>query len=211
MMTTIRISAFACALIAVALCAPALAQNDMVIYRCVDAKGAVTLQNDVPCPKESQQTVRKLDALQPLPILPATAAPTLQTPAAPAARPAVAVPDATPAAPAPVLVRQPPPPVFQCRSWDERDYLSDIGEPPPTCTPVRSVGIDGSTILAAGQTCEMRQDTCTPVADDALCATWKKRMDEAEFRWKFSGSGNDERKAEFERIARVYRGSTCLR
>lgn len=187
----------------------ASAQNNMTIYRCVDAKGAITLQNDVPCPKGSQQTARKIDALQPLQTLPATAAPPLAAAApAAAARPAPAMPQPADAEP---IVRVAPQPLYACRTWDERDYLSDIAEPPSRCVPVDSVGIGGSLELAAGQTCEMRQDMCSQVSEEALCNTWKKRVDEAEFRWKFAGSRDDERKAEFERFANIYRNSTCIR
>jgi hypothetical protein len=190
------------ALIALALCSSAHAQNNITIYRCVDAIGAVTLQNDVPCPKGSQQTVRKVGVLPTLPAPPATV---VKPPAAaPASPPA---PAAMPA-PAPVA-RIPPPALFQCRTWDERDYLGDTAEPPATCAPVQSIGIDGSAELAAGSSCEMRQDICVPVPAEQLCASWKKRVDEAEFRWKVGGGRNDERQAEFDRLSKIYRESTC--
>jgi len=209
-MTPNRIPALAGALLAAALCLPAHAQNDMTIYRCVDPSGAITLQNDVPCPKGSQQSVRKVGVL---PTMPSP----LAAPPAPAAKPAppptpsaVAVaPTVPPAAPAPV-VRSAPPPLYQCRSWDEREYLGETAEPPATCAPVQAVGIDGSTERAAGTSCEMRQDACSAVPAEQLCTLWKKRVDEAEFRWKFGGGRNDDRKADFDRAARVYRESTCV-
>lgn len=201
-MISIRILALASALIVLMPCAPARAQSDITIYRCVDASGAVTLQNNEPCPKGSQQTVRKIGVL---PTLPAPPAMIVKPPAAtPAPQPA------PPAAPVPV-VHTAPPALFQCRTWDERDYLGDSAEPPATCAPVQSVGIDGSTELAAGTTCEMRQDTCVEVPAEQLCASWKKRVDEAEFRWKIGGGRNDDRKAEFDRLSMVYRESTCVR
>ena len=205
-----RIAALASALIVSALCPHARAQSDITIYRCVDASGAVTLQNDVPCPKGSQQTVRKIGVL---PTIPAPPAPVVKPPAAAPA------PQSTPPAPPPVpatpfpepLARTAPPALYQCRTWDERDYLGDTAEPPATCAPVQSIGIDGSSELAAGTTCEMRQDSCVAVPAEQLCASWKKRVDEAEFRWKVGGGRNDDRKAEFDRLSKVYRESSCLR
>lgn len=191
------------ALTALALPSTARAQSDITIYRCVDAIGAVTLQNDVPCPKGSQQTLRKVGVLPTLPAPPATV---IKPQAAASAPPPV------PATPAPEpLARNAPPPLYQCRTWDERDYLGDTAEPPATCAPVQSIGIDGSTELAAGTTCEMRQDSCVAVPAEQLCVSWKKRVDEAEFRWKVGGGRNDDRKAEFDRLSKVYRESSCLR
>ncbi|MFZ2752165.1 MAG: hypothetical protein WAZ48_01850 [Lysobacteraceae bacterium] len=205
-MRSIRIAALAgalaSALTALALCSPARAQSDITIYRCVDAIGAITLQNDVPCPKGSQQTLRKVGVLPTLPVPPtATIKPQAAAPTPPPV-PATPVPEP--------LARTAPPALFQCRTWDERDYLGDSAEPPATCAPVQSVGIDGSTELAAGTTCEMRQDTCVAVPAEQLCVSWKKRVDEAEFRWKIGGGRNDDRKAEFDRLSKVYRESTCV-
>ena len=187
------------------LCAHA--QTRMKIYRCVDASGAVTLQNDVACPKGSQQSMRNIGVLPTMPASPAAAKPSAAAPTAPATVPVSPQPALQPPPPA---VRSAPQALFQCRTWDERDYLGDTAEPAFNCMPVTSVGIDGSSQLAAGQTCEMRQDTCVAVPAEQLCATWKKRVDEAEFRWKFGGGRNDDRKAEFDRIAKVYRESTCV-
>lgn len=207
-MMSIQTSPFRAFTLALALSAAALcahAQTSMKIYRCVDASGAVTLQNDVACPKGSQQSVRNIGVLPTMPTAPAAA-----KPAAPAVTTPAAVSIAPQPAPVSSAVRSAPQPLFQCRTWDDRDYLGDTAEPASSCVPVTSVGIDGSSALAAGQTCEMRQDTCVAVPVEQLCATWKKRVDEAEFRWKFGGGRNDERKAEFERLAKVYRDSTCV-
>lgn len=194
------------ALLALAVAASGgVAQNEIVIYRCVDAAGAVTLQNDVPCPKGSQQTVRRV---APLPVR--APPPTVVVPAVPAAPPAAAPAPAV-ADVAPPVVRSAPPPLFRCRTWDDRDYLGDSGEPPATCVPLQTVGIDGSPSLAAGSACEMRRDACEPVPAEQLCTAWKKRVDEAEFRWKFGGGRDDARKAEFERVAAIHRASDCVR
>ncbi len=200
--------ASALALLALAGWTPlAAAQNEIVIYRCVDAAGAVTLQNDVPCPKGSQQTVRRV---APLPVRPSSPPTVVVPPVAAPAPPPAQAPVAL-AEPPPPAARSAPPPLFRCRTWDDRDYLGDSGEPPATCVPLQTVGIDGSVSLAAGSACEMRRDVCEPVPAEQLCTAWKKRVDEAEFRWKFGGGRDDARKAEFERAAAIYRGSDCVR
>lgn len=205
MTSSIRTAALAGVLLALALCPTARAQNsDITIYRCVDASGAVTLQNNVACPKGSQQTVRRIGVLPTLLAPPAAIKPTASPAAVPHAAPLALPP------PVPAAARTPPPPLFQCRTWDERDYLGDTAEPPASCAPVQSLGIDGSSELAAGSTCEMRQDACVAVPAEQLCALWKKRVDEAEFRWKFGGGRNDDRKAEFDRLSKTYRDSTCV-
>ena len=108
-------------------------------------------------------------------------------------------------------MRTAPPPLFHCRSWDDRDYLGDTAEPPAACVPVQAMGIDGTTASAAGTSCEMRRDVCTAILADKLCTVWKKRVDEAEFRWKFGGGRDEDRKVEFDRLSKTYRDSTCLR
>jgi hypothetical protein len=182
----------------------------MVIYRCTDPAGNVTLQNDRPCPKGHTQQIRDVTTLPPLPAGSA--------PIKPAATPPPARTAATPPPPAPAQAPtaaatppQAPPALFQCRSWDDREYLGDSAEPPANCKPLETVGIDGTSNLAAGSACEMRRDACTAIPAEQLCSTWKRRVDEAEFRWKFAGSNNDERKTEYERLANTYRESTCVR
>lgn len=178
--------------------APAPA-GSMTIYRCTAADGTVSFQNDRRCPPGSAQEVRRM----PIPATP----PPAPAVAAPAPAPAPAAPVAPPT-PVPRAAPQPPPPLFACRSWDERDYFGDVAEPPPTCVPMQTVGIDGSAELAAGRACEMRRDTCAPVPDADLCAAWKRRMEEARFRWRFN-EGDVARKAEYDRVLDLYLGSAC--
>lgn len=200
----------AVALVAASTLPSARAQNEILIYRCVDASGGVTIQNDTPCPKGTQQTVKKIGAVQTMRtpdvmVPPPPKAPPPPAPPKDAAPPAAAAPPPPPPPPAP------PPPLFQCRTWEDRDYLSDTGTPPATCVPVQSRGIDGSIALAAGSTCEMREDACAEVPQAQLCVSWKKRVDEADFRWKLAGARDDERKAEYERVRAIYLGSTCVK
>lgn len=199
-----------------AYAASAIAQSETVIYRCTDPAGNVMLQNDRPCPKGHTQEIRMVGTLptSPSPATAPAAAP--RPPATPAPAPA---PSTQPQAPTAVEIspptvaapKQPPPALYQCKTWDDRDYLGDTEEPASTCAPLQTVGIDGSSDLGAGSACEMRRDQCVAIPADQLCGTWKRRVDEAEFRWKFAGSRNDERKADYERFAKIYRESACAR
>lgn len=195
--------------------APAVAQQT-VIYRCTDAKGAVTMQNDTPCAPGQKQEVRNIG------VLPTAAAPVrkAEARAAPVGPPPGAhfelvrgpVTDPLPASSVPAAERKPPPGLFDCETWDKDRYLSEDGEPAPRCVPLRTVGIDGSAAMAGGEACEMKQDRCTALAGPALCQAWQRRVDEARFRVKFAPAGErDARTAEAARLAQALADSDCAR
>ena len=116
---------------------PAAAQDAVVIYRCTDASGAVTVQNDVACPKGSRQEKRVIETATPAPVVPV--APTAPVPLVAAEAPAgpevPAViesppnPDAIDVPPVPVDQRTPPPPLFACKTWNREEYFSDAATP----------------------------------------------------------------------------------
>lgn len=194
-----------------AYAASAIAQSETVIYRCTDPAGNVMLQNDRPCPKGHTQEIRMVGTL---PISPSPATAPAAAPRPPATPAPTSAPPTQPQAPTTVempALRKPPPALYQCKTWDDRDYLGETEEPTSSCAPLQTVGIDGSPDLGAGSACEMRRDQCVAIPPDQLCRAWKRRVDEAEFRWKFAGSGNDARKAEYERFAKIYRESACVR
>ena len=192
---------------------PASAQQT-VIYRCTDAKGAVTMQNDKPCAPGMRQEVRNVGAL------PTAAAPArkTETEAAPIGPPPGArfelvrgpVSEALPASDVPEAERKPPPVLYQCETWDKDHYLSEVAEPEPRCVPLQTVGIDGSSLYAGGEACEMKRDSCTALSDAALCQAWRRRVDEAQFRMKFAPDDErDGRKAEYDNYARALADSSC--
>lgn len=193
----------------------ALQAQGTVIYRCTDAKGAVTMQNDVPCAKGMKQERRTIGELPSAPPPSGQAAPAAATAPPPAAAFELVVGpqiDALPASAIPQAERKPPPALFQCKTWDEDVYLSENGEPDPECVPLTTVGIGGNANIGAGSACEMRRSVCTAVAADALCQAWVRRVNEAEFRAKFaSADDGDPRKAEFERFAQILADSNCNR
>ena len=192
---------------------PAAHAQSTVIYRCTDAKGAVTLQNDKPCGPGMKQETRNVG------VLPTAPPPIARERTAPAAAPPilgnfelVVGPQTTPLPPAttPAAEREPPPALFQCKTWDEDTYVGDNAEPEARCAPLATTGLDGNPDMAAGEACEMRTDECTPIVDDALCQAWRSRVDEAEFRWKFARTRDgDSRKAEYDRLAKILAESNC--
>ena len=206
----------------------AMAQQAVVLYRCTDARGVVTLQNDTPCPKGQRQEKRVVEAAAtaaPFPVpLPSPPAEIVQMPAAPSraqadqAIPSNAVDTSAPVSPVLPLPaaqtrageRLPPPPLYQCNTVENDSYLSDTPDPKPRCVRVETVGIDGSQQLGAGQACTMVYDQCQRIPDGAACPAWRKRVNEAQAAWTFARADSaDALKAEYERIARVVAETTC--
>lgn len=207
-------------LCALLLPASVVIAQKVVIYRCTDASGALTVQNAVPCPKGSKQDKRVIEAARssvsvprafvstppitaipasPAPGAPATAAPATATAPAVAAEPSIADAD-----------RLPPPVLFECRTYDNGRYLSDDGNPPERCAPLTTTGIGGGSGPAAGESCQMVSDQCQRIADGALCKNWKQRLLEAQSALRFGRRDNRETvQAEVDRVARIVRESTC--
>jgi len=190
----------------------AIAQK-VVMYRCTDAAGALTVQNDVPCPKGSRQERRVIESV------PGIATPRVSVPTQPVARqarPASASSTAPPAdamsAARPAIAdaeRLPPPVLFECRTYDNDRYLSDNGQPPERCAPLTTNGIGGGS-PGAGESCQMVSDQCQRIADGALCENWKRRLLEVQSALRFGRRDNRETaQAEVDRVERVVRESTC--
>lgn len=194
--------------------APALAasaahaKGSVVIYRCTDANGALTVQNDTPCPKSSKQEKRVIQAAQSMPAYRPPPLPKVaKSAAAPAAIPEILKNDG------PVIAdadRLPPPALYQCNTYDNDSYLSEIAEPPPRCVRLQTTGLDGSTDNGAGVACQMVTDQCQRVADGAVCDSWKQRLRETEASWKFARAEDiDANQVEYERVRKIVRESTC--
>lgn len=190
--------------------------TDLVIYRCTDAFGQVTVQNDTPCPRGSQQERRTVTAVQSMPAYraPPVATPTPVPDRDPILNPEPATTDTddedsqTPALS--LEDRLPPPPLYQCNTYDNDSYLSDSGDPAPRCIPLRVLGIGGNPNLPAGEACQRVTDQCQRIGEAAACEAWHRRLREAEAAARFAPAHlAEENQAEFERIQRVVRESTC--
>ena len=178
------------------------ARAGVVIYRCTDAFGRLTVQNDVPCPKGTKQRRQVIDTPPPMPAYRPTPAPT-PTPTVPAPDVASAPPPAEPAVPLP------PPPLFRCRTPDNDSYLSEDGKPSPRCVAQQVVDLQGNANPAA-TVCEVQHDACERIPDGEACAAWQQRAREAEAAWRFGRpDASDRHEADYERIQRMLRESTC--
>lgn len=206
--------AVACALLLFATNAlPARA--GVVIYRCTDASGAVTVQNGTPCPKGSKQQRRVLDTPPPSTTPPAYVAPPAivpdPVPAMPVApEPSVPAPDPAAASAQPDGERLPPPPLFECTTYDSDRYLSDDGTPAERCAPLDISGIGDGSAPGVGAACQKTMDTCQRVPDGAACDAWKRREREARATLMFGrAEDKDKNQAAYERVQRIVTESTC--
>jgi hypothetical protein len=190
---------------------------DVVIYRCTDASGALTVQNDEPCPAGSRQERTVIEPPPSLPVyVPQTppGAPTAPAPVvAPvttSARPAHPRPDAPPPARIADADRLPPPPIFRCHTPGNDRYVSEDAEPKPRCVPLQTVGINGDPGLGAGTACEWQYDRCERIPDGESCAGWRQRGREIESTWRYArGDAKGPLQQEFARVATILGETTC--
>lgn len=213
-------SAFSATCALLLLAASAMpARAAVVIYRCTDASGAVTVQNDTPCPKGSKQTRRVLDTPPPPAATPAYVEapaivpdPAMAPPLAPEPRPMppAPAPDPASARAQPDGERLPPPPLFECTTYDNDHYLSDDGTPSERCAPLEVTGIGDGSAPGVGAACQKQVDTCQRVPDGAACDAWKRREREARAALMFGkAEDKDRNEAEYERVRRIVTDSTC--
>ena len=206
-----RIAAIIIAVALLCAAAPLSAQEQVRIYRCTDASGALTVQNDQPCPTGHKQDVQVIDVP---PALPSYVSREERMPEVVAAEQAAVAATILKALPVtvPVDERTAPPALFQCATWDNTEYLTEDETPAERCAPMRVVGLDGRPQPRLGSACQTTVDRCEAVAEEALCTAWRRRVDEAAFRWKFARApAGDPRHIEYERLAATLANSTCAR
>ena len=144
------------------------AVDSVVVHRCEDAKGHITLQDDV-CPKGTQD--KQIVMLRP-------------KDAPPVPRPAPVI------TPAPVMQQFvveeeepliPPPPMYRCTTYDGDERLSESYDPNPRCEPMV---IYFPQILTLGpeyaRTCRWVKDSCVLLSVSETCVQWRKKKIEAE-------------------------------
>jgi hypothetical protein len=197
-----------------ALAASARAQQQDTIYRCTDARGALTIQNGTPCPKGSRQETQVIEAPTVIPryVPPpeiVTSAPEPE-PTPPAESPAIERPRSPPPAAIADADRLPPPPLFRCSTWENTSYLSEDAEPRPRCVMLQTTGLSGDPNRAGGQACEMKYDLCSRVPDETACDEWKQRQREIESTWRYAPGGDRQRlQDEFARVTKILSDTTC--
>jgi hypothetical protein len=146
----------------------AAADEVTTVYRCVGAKGAVSLQ-DKPCVKGAQQTT--LQMVKPK-----------DAPPRPAAR---REPEPPPLPPPPqaweyVPERTPPPPLYECTSYDGIVRESEQYDPNPRCEPLALYFpyAERLTPQQAGA-CHWVRDSCVLLSEQQTCARFRANRKKA--------------------------------
>ena len=192
--------------LALVLAWPATAGPALVIYRCVAADGAVTLQNGAQCPRGMRQQRRVVDTPASTPPAPRPAPPAARADAASAT---AAAPPAVPTASPMPVPRLPAPMLYACLAADARRYYADEGES-ARCVPVEAVGLDGRS-PAPADACEVVRDRCAAVAEAERCAAWAERRRVAEQALTFAPEAFDAARAELARVEKATAGTVCAR
>lgn len=142
-------------------------QATVTVYRCIDAKGHVSLQDD-PCPKTSTQNARSMLRPQDPPPRPVTSASAARREPDPPAPPVYE----------PLYI--PPPPLYQCTSYDGVVRDSEVYDPNPHCEPL-ALYYPNAQYLTPEQAslCRWVQDSCVRLSDAAVCTKFKQKKREA--------------------------------
>ncbi len=141
---------------------PAAAQ-DITVYRCLDATGRATLQ-DEPCAAGQTQTTRQMTRPQdpaPRPV------------AAPRPEPEAAEPEP---APPQFALPYPPPPLFQCTDYDGEVRFSEDYDPNTRCVPLSVLGYDVRGSAQGAASCRWVSESCLRMDDADACDQFKARL-----------------------------------
>ena len=195
------------------LCLPWTARaQETVFYKCTDAKGNVSMQNGAPCAAGMKQEIRRIGAVRTVPV-PVKKAKAEEPPPEPKQYGdfvLVSGPNIQ-RAPAPEAAGLPaPPPLYQCANWKGDTYYGETATPAPSCVPLQVTGLDGSSALGVASACEVKQDSCTAVPDEQLCAAWYRRLDEADLKLRYADDGDRRgRQAAFDAVDAKIKASRC--
>jgi len=172
----------------------AAATGEITIFRCVDAKGGLTLQ-DKPCPEGTDQTSRDM-------VRPKDAPP----------RPRRAEPEVAELPPPPPPwefepMRTPPPPMYVCTSYDGEVRESEVYDPNPRCEPLVLYHPDPFRLPRAYQrACHWVEDSCVRVSDHNACVRWKQKRQRAYSEALHANARTSPyKKSELERIEQILR------
>ena len=175
MATACRLVAVACTVLLGLAASRAHAQS-VTIYRCVDAKGHLTLR-DTPCAKDQKQETRTMQRPTDAPRKPA-----------PAPRPAPAQGEPVVVYPRERDVYVPARPLYECITPDGVSYTSDTGEGNPRYVPLWTVGYPSYAFGGGGMVgtnyigpyanaATFVRDTCYMLPQDEVCDRVRDRRD----------------------------------
>lgn len=168
------------------------ADSTVTIYRCLDAKGHVTLQDD-PCPKDSTESARSMVRPKDAPARPVSAPPPV----------VIDPPPLPPADDYPPWV--PPPPMYQCTSYDGIVRESEVYDPNPHCEPLALYFPDPQRLTPEqGMSCRWVQDSCVRLSDEQTCAVFRQKKREAASALLHAFSDTQSyRKSELQRLTQI--------
>jgi len=165
----------------------------VTIFRCIDAKGHVILQDD-PCPKDTtQQSARTMVRPQDAPAQPAAAQPPPVNPPSP------------PIAETPYVPPPPPPPLYECTSYDGIVRESEVYDPNPRCEPlVLYFPYPRRLSPAQAGSCRWVEDSCVRLSDEETCARFRQKKKEAASALLHTFSDTEAyRKSELQRLTQI--------
>jgi hypothetical protein len=141
----------------------------VIVHRCTDARGRVTLQDD-PCPPGSQDSSREM--LRPKD--PPKAGKSAAAAPPPLYDPLMAEP------PPPLRELIPPPPMYRCTSYDGIERYSEQYDPNPRCEPwaLYHPYADRLTPQQAGA-CRWVRDSCVLLSENETCRRFRASLKKA--------------------------------
>ncbi|MGH8051961.1 MAG: DUF4124 domain-containing protein [Arenimonas sp.] len=175
---------------------PKVINDKVMIYRCLDAKGKVSLQ-DSPCAKSSKQESREMAR-------PKDAIPAKNSVAKP-----VQVIAPTPATQNSIPLMLAPPDLYQCTNYEGKTRDSENYDTNPRCEPLWAQGYRMEHVpFEQRAACSWVQDSCVRYEGSALCDRWKakKKQAESDLRYAFSDTAAF-RKSDLARISQIVRRS----
>lgn len=171
-------------------------QATLKVYRCVDAKGKVSLQ-DAPCAKSSTQETREMLRPKDAPVVKKNKAskPTPVAQTQPATQAYVAM--------------DPPPVLYQCTNYEGKTRDSENYDPNPRCEPLWAQGYRMEYLPPEHRaTCSWVQDSCVRYEGRALCERWKEKQKQAQSDLRYAFSDTTAfRKSDLARITQIVRNS----
>ena len=212
--------------------------DEMVFYRCTDAAGMQTVQNQ-PCPAGSEQTRRVVTTPPPRSTAPPPTPDIPQDPRRPSADAIRALQEMQgqsgiisgdggildSAAPRAVEedaglldsraivhvdpAKPPLPPIFRCTRGDGSQYTHEYTEAPPVCEALQTRQLGGQG-EPVGVACEVRRDVCEQISEERACVAWQQRLRDARGSARFARDAQKvERDAEVPRLQGVIGESGC--
>lgn len=171
--------------------------EEITVYRCQDAKGVVSLQ-DEPCPAGQTGSSRSMTRPKDPPAPRATAP-------APESTPVEEAPVAPDYGPAPLYA---PPPLFQCTDYDGAVRYSEDHDPNRRCVPLSVLGYDVRGSAQGAASCRWVSESCLQLDDASACAQFKARLKVARSNALHAFSDTAAfRKSEVTRLERIIRDS----